>query len=227
MDPSAIALNRSPVETALCDQPYQLPAAGRKVAWPRGLDMRIAYIVSQVGSPPVLAPLSLVIVAAMSAPARVWALTGVYILLAVITPLAYLVWLLRCGRVTDLDVQHRAQRIRPMLFTLVCGALAWGVLALAAAPAALLALTGALWLQMVIIFVITFWWKISVHCASAATVATITGFLIGTPLFLAIGLPLIAWSRIRLRRHTPAQAVAGACLGCVIASVVWPILRGG
>lgn len=227
MDPSAITLNRSPIETALRDRPCQVPATGRKAARPHGLDMHIAYIVSQVGSPPVLAPASLVFIAAMSATARVWALTGVYILLAVVTPLAYLVWLLRHGRVTDLDVQRREQRIRPMLFTLICGALAWGVLALAAAPASLLALTGALWLQMVIIFTITFWWKISVHCASAATVATITGFLMGTPLFLAIGLPLIAWSRIRLRRHTPAQAVAGACLGCVIASIALAILRGG
>jgi membrane-associated phospholipid phosphatase len=186
----------------------------------------VAYIISQLGSPPVLTLAALVVTAALAATRRAWILAGVYALLAVVTPLTYLVWLLRHGHITDLDVQRREQRMRPMLFTLVCGALAWGVLVLAKAPAPLLAMTGALWLQMSLVFAITFRWKISVHCASAATIATITGFLIETPFLLAIGLPLIAWSRVRLRCHTLPQVVAGVCLGCVIASVVLMVLKG-
>jgi len=178
---------------------------------------RIAYAISQVASPPVLSSVGLVMTAAIIGTLRVWVLAVTYILLAIATPLAYLVWLLRRGQVTDFDVQKREQRIRPMQFTLVCGALAWLILAVAAAPRPVLLLTGALWVQMGIVFIITFWWKISVHCASAATLATIMGALIGTPLPLMIGLPLLAWSRVHRKRHTPAQAIAGMCLGYLVA----------
>jgi membrane-associated phospholipid phosphatase len=177
----------------------------------------IAYAISQVGSPPVLSSVGLVMTAVTIGTSRVWVLAVTYILLAIVTPLAYLFWLLHQGQVTDFDVQRREQRIRPMQFTLACGALAWLILAVAAAPRPLLLLTGALWVQMGIVFVITFWWKISVHCASAATLATIIGLWIGTPLPLMIGLPLIAWSRVHRRRHTPAQAIAGMCLGYLVA----------
>ncbi len=225
MELSAIIIPRP--EVAFANRPHRVTATVVDTALPRTLDGRVAYVVSQVGSPPVLTLAALAAHAALSATARTWALAGVYALLAVIAPLGHLVWLLRRGRVTDLDVQRREQRIRPMLFTLACGALAWVVLALAAAPARLLALTGALWLQMGIVFVITFRWKISVHCASAATLAALTGFLAGTPLPLLIGLPLIAWSRVRLRRHTLAQAIAGACLGCAVALLALTLLKKG
>jgi membrane-associated phospholipid phosphatase len=52
-----------------------------------------------------------------------------------------------------------------------------------------------------------------VHSAAAAATATLAWSLIGTPLPLFIGVPIIAWSRVRLRRHSVAQTVAGASLG--------------
>jgi membrane-associated phospholipid phosphatase len=125
----------------------------------------------------------------------------------------YLVWLKRRGLVTDLDVQLREQRMRPMVFMLACGGLAWLALTLGAAPAQMAFLAGVLWLQMAVIFGITLRWKISVHCATAAGVATLVWALLGTPLPLLVGVPVIAWSRVRLRRHTLAQTVAGSLLG--------------
>ncbi|MCX7681389.1 MAG: phosphoesterase PA-phosphatase [Anaerolineae bacterium] len=182
--------------------------------FPRVPGGRIAYLISQAGSPPVLSLVALIVVAATT---HAWALAGVYALLAIVIPLAYLVWLVRRGQVTDLDVQLREQRKKPMLFTLLCGALAWAALTVSGAPTQMRALAGALWVQMGLVFIITLWWKISVHCSSAATVTTLTGCLAGTLLPLVIALPLIAWSRVRLRRHTPAQTIAGTLLGCAIA----------
>jgi len=180
---------------------------------------QVAAAISQIGSPPVLSVLALTSVAALLADGRAWALSGLFVALAVLLPLSYLIWLLRRGQVGDLDVQRREQRIRPMLFTLACGGLGWIVLALAAAPRPLLALAAALWLQMAAAFAITLRWKISVHCSAAATVATVIGFIAGTPLLLA-GVPLIAWSRLKLNRHTPAQTLAGSVLGCAISLLV-------
>ncbi len=180
---------------------------------------RVALVISQVGSPPMLSVLAITGVAARMADARAWLLSGMFVTLAVIFPLAYLIWLLRRGHVGDLDVQRREQRVRPMLFTLACGGLGWAALALTSAPRPLLALTGALWLQMAAALCITLRWKISIHCSAAATVATVVGFVAGTPLLLA-GVPMVAWSRLRLGRHTLAQALAGSALGCTLSLLV-------
>jgi membrane-associated phospholipid phosphatase len=140
----------------------------------------------------------------------------VYAFLAILLPVFYLVWLVRGGKVTDLDVQLREQRIRPMVVTVSCAGLAWGVLLLGGAPLQMVVLAGALCVQMAIVFAITLYWKISVHCAAAAGAATVTWFLLGTLFPLLIGVPLVAWSRVRLGRHTLAQTIAGTFLGLSI-----------
>ncbi|NLE46614.1 MAG: phosphatase PAP2 family protein, partial [Chloroflexi bacterium] len=102
------------------------------------------------------------------------------------------------------------------LFTSACGIGAWLLLLIGAAPRPLIVLGGALLVETLIIFVITLRWKISVHCAAAAGAATLVWSLIGTPLPLIVGVPLIAWSRLRLQRHTLAQVVAGSVVGMAI-----------
>ncbi len=185
-------------------------------AFPKAWDGRLAYVVSQVGSPPVLTSGALAVSASALSGSRAWMWAGTYVFLAILTPLFYLVCLVRRGTVTDLDVQLRQQRKRPLLFTIGCGGLAWLTLMLGKAPVPMVILAGALWLQMAIIFGITLRWKISVHTAAAASVGTLIWSLVGSPLPMMIGVPLIAWSRVRLGRHTLAQTIAGALLGAII-----------
>jgi membrane-associated phospholipid phosphatase len=182
---------------------------------PKALAGRLAYVISMVGSPPVLAPLAMALVAS-TIESSAWMWTGGYALITVVVPLFYLVWLKQRGLITDLDVQVREQRTRPMILTLACGGVAWLVLFLGGAPAPMALLAGALWLQMLVICIITLHWKISVHCATAAGVATVLWMFLGASLPLLLGVPLIAWSRVRLRRHTLAQTIAGSVLGTAV-----------
>ena len=185
-------------------------------------DGRLAYAISQVGSPPVLTATAIALNGSTLSSPRAWVWAGIHVLLAVLAPLLYLVWLVRWGLVTDLDVQLRQQRIKPMIFTIVCSGLAWLVLTLGAAPRPMVVLASALWVQAVVTFAITLRWKVSVHCTAAAGTAMVVWFLMGTPLLLLVGVPLIAWSRVRLRRHTLAQTIAGTLLGL---AVFLPIAR--
>jgi membrane-associated phospholipid phosphatase len=180
---------------------------------PRAWDGFLAYMISQVGSPPVLAATAMALIASTGSSSRAWRWAGVYVFLAILTPILYLFWLIHRGRVSDLDVQLREERTRPLIFTIACGGLAWLLLALGGAPLEMVVVAGGLWLQTVVIFGITLWWKISVHSAAAAGIATLVWSLAGTSLPLLIGVPIIAWSRVRLRRHTVAQTIAGAALG--------------
>jgi len=184
-------------------------------SFPRAWDGRLAYILSWVASPPFVLAIALGVVAGEQATPGAWTWSGLYVVLGVVAPVIYLLWLASTGRVTDLDVQLRRQRSRPLLFTLTCGALAVAVAVLGGAPPVLTALEIALGLETVLLFGITLRWKISVHCAAAASAATVIWVLTGVLWPLLIGVPLVAWSRVRLRRHTIAQTIAGALLGLV------------
>jgi len=179
-------------------------------------DGRAACIVSQVGSPPVVMTFSILLLAVLMARLRAWMWAGIYVVLAIVLPVLYLVWLLHRGQVADLDVRRREQRFKPMVVMIVCGAAAWLLLALGSAPSQLVVLAGAALFQTAVIFVITLRWKISVHCSAASGAATIVFLLVGTPLPLLVGVPLVAWARIRLHQHTLAQTVAGTLLGAAI-----------
>jgi membrane-associated phospholipid phosphatase len=185
-------------------------------AIPRAWDGFLAYVISQVGSPPVLAVVAMALLASTLSSPRAWRWAGVYVFLAIVTPILYLFWLLSHGWVSDLDVQLREERTRPLIFSIACAGVAWLVLALGGAPLEMVVVAGGLWLQMAVIFGITLWWKISVHSAAAAGVATLIWSLIGATLPLLAGVVIIAWSRVRLRRHTVAQTIAGAALGFAI-----------
>jgi membrane-associated phospholipid phosphatase len=192
---------------------------------PRAWDKCIAYILSMVVSPPVAVAVAAVWIAALISEPSAWWWAGLHIGLGILLPLTYIAWLAHRGKITDIDVQRREQRTIPMLFTLICTGLSGFILSLGAAPRLMIALIVALCTQSTILFLITtiLRWKISVHSATASGVATFLGVLMHALWLPALIVPVIIWSRVRLRRHTFLQAVAGACLGIVVSLFVLTI----
>lgn len=176
-----------------------------------------ANVLSQAACPPVLAVAMMTLAAAASGAAGAWRFAALYVLLALVLPLAYLVWLLHRGHVSDLDVKVRAERWRPLLGTVGGMALSTGIFVLGRAPAEMSAVSAALGLFTLFAFLITLRWKISMHSGAAAAVATLVWLTGGAAAWpLTLGIPVMAWARVRLRRHTPAQTVAGALLGSAL-----------
>lgn len=174
----------------------------------------LAYRISQLGSPPIMGLLALIFVVASLAWATAWLWSGVYIVMAMIVPLTFLIWQVRQGRVTDLDVQLREQRKGSLLVTIAGFAIAWLAMWIGHAPPLLTAMAGMGVIQWLIIFAITLRWKISVHTTSAAGATLLILHVLGIAAApLVITIPIIAWSRIKLHRHTPSQTIAGALLG--------------
>jgi membrane-associated phospholipid phosphatase len=147
---------------------------------------------------------------------RTWIWGAVYVSLGVLIPLLYVVWLVIRGQITDIDVRSREQRRRPLLVTLICAGIGWLVLALGAAPAGMTMVAAAMWLEVAAIFFVTLRWKISVHTVAAAGGAMLIWTLLGSAIPFLLMVPLIAWSRIRLRHHTLPQTLAGALLGSTV-----------
>jgi membrane-associated phospholipid phosphatase len=182
-----------------------------------------AHAVSAVLSPPALAAFMIVIAAAATRSTAAWPWAGAALTLGILAPIGYLLWLYERGLVSDLDVQRRAERPRPLAFTLTALAFSATALWLGSAPALLRGLSVAHLTQTTLVLAITLRWKISMHGAAIAACAALLLYLAGpqaAPALVAV--PLVAWSRIRLRRHTPGQTVAGAALGGL---VMWNVLR--
>jgi membrane-associated phospholipid phosphatase len=149
-----------------------------------------------------------------------WGWAGFYILVAILLPAGYVVWLVWGGQVTDIDLRCREQRQYPFIVTLVSTLAAWLVLYGVQAPSELVLLTGAGWVQIALLLAITLRWKISAHCALAASFVVWLWAVFGAaaaPFVLII--PLVAWSRLRLKRHNLPQTIAGALLGSTVLAI--------
>jgi hypothetical protein len=177
----------------------------------------LAAGVSNVGSPPVVTSLGIWLAAAHLATsgAWYWALREWAFLVAI--PAAYVAGAVLRGRISDLDVCIREQRTGPYLLAMLCAGLAFAWSWLDGTPQTLTLFAGAAMAQLILLYLVTMRWKISLHSAAMAScgVAALafTGVM-GLPLLA--GVPLVAWARVHMRRHTLAQTVAGAIAGGLI-----------
>jgi len=190
-----------------------------RVSAVRVWDRHIASVVSLVASPPVLIVAAMAIQAHAAYEPGVWSWVWLYAGLAVVLPLVYLVQLVWRGRVGDLHIETREERFSPLGVMVISVGLAWFVFFLRGAPAPMTVLAGVLFVMSALIFAVTLFWKISVHCASAGLVGILAGGLTGSAVPAVVTVSVMSWSRWRLNQHTPAQAAAGTLLG-VLASVV-------
>lgn len=189
-------------------------SVGDAIVIPATWSERIAHWISLIGSPPAMGVLGVMLIATLSGIPSPWTWGIFYVITAIGLPLVYLVWLVRRGTVTDLDIQLRQQRSRPFLAMMAGQAVAWLLLTAGSAPSPLPMIAGAYLVQTSLILLITLRWKISVHTSTAAGVTVAVWGTLGTVAVpFALTLPLIVWSRVKLRRHTLGQTLAGTALG--------------
>jgi membrane-associated phospholipid phosphatase len=177
-------------------------------------DLRLAYWISQVACPPVLGLAATLVAAQSLATSTAWLWAVSYLLLVIGLPCLYIAWLIQRGELRDFHLPVRQERIRPLACALLMALVAWGLLSAVAAPRLLQWLAGVNSVQTALFLAITLRWKISLHCVTAANLVVLTLMLLGSiaaPLVMTI--PLIAWSRVRLQRHTIAQTAGGALMG--------------
>ncbi len=141
---------------------------------------------------------------------------------AAILPVALLmIGQVRGGKWDNADASNRAER--PILY-------AAGLIALAALLTyELMFRPGSFLIRGVVVVmimlavcaIVTRWIKVSLHMAFAALSAT-TLLLLGSPAgwLLLVVLPILAWSRLALSRHTVAEVASGSVAGAAAAYVI-------
>ncbi|MEU0485691.1 phosphatase PAP2 family protein [Streptosporangium sp. NPDC006013] len=131
-------------------------------------------------------------------------------------PLGVILTGVRSGRFGDKHITDRSQRpwLIGVIVALVLTALA--LLVVLGAPHVMVACVTIMLATLAVTGPITFWWKISFHTAVAAgSVVMLAWLLPPVPVYVAGSMLVaaIAWSRVVIRDHTPAQTAAGAIAG--------------
>ena len=130
------------------------------------------------------------------------------------------------GFFTNFNVSKREQR--PLLFSFSAFVMFFYLISLFVldAPKILFVALFAIVLGLVAIVVINRWVKASIHLATLTSVALFIGIIYKGPYFLLLFLiPLLAWSRVRVKGHTLTETAVGAILGALITIFVYTMSR--
>ena len=188
---------------------------------------RVERVITEALQPPITVGLLLLLSPAMEPgyPGTVW-FGAVAVLFVCVLPLAAVVLLVRLGKVTDHHVSDRRQRAPVLAMSVVSLLAGLAVLLAINAPYSVIVVVLAIVGGVVVLAVISLFWKISGHAGAIALTTVISVLILGVqwlPLLLLV--PAVAWSRVVLRAHTVAQVVAGAVVGGGVTAGLWWLLR--
>lgn len=130
------------------------------------------------------------------------------------------------GFFSDYDVSKKEERPKLFVFVGVITFMFLGSLILLDGPKNLFLATFGITLGVFIISIVNNWIKASVHTAtvSAFTFSLIILFgYIFIPALLLI--PIMAWARVKIKRHTPQEAFVGGFLGIALTIIIYGINR--
>jgi membrane-associated phospholipid phosphatase len=147
---------------------------------------------------------------------------AIVVLFLSIGPMLYILIGVSLGKVSDIDVSIRSQRLGPFLFGITSSLIGFFILQSNNAPKNLETILLMASVLGFILMIITFWWKISMHASAISGTVTFLAVLYGKivlPAFLLV--LLVGWSRVVLKRHTAAQVTAGTIL---TAAFTWGML---
>lgn len=177
----------------------------------------IAYYVSAVFSPPLTGLYGIMLCSyAVDYPSIFfWAV--LFFSLFLLLPTMYVFYLVKKGMITDFHMRNREQRIKPLSIIFVHLSLSVLLYNYMGGPSIfmVLALCGVIMVGLVVF--ISLYWKVSGHCAAAGGLFIIAfNYYDKLAFFLALFVALIAWSRVRLGRHSLSQTLVGIVLGVVV-----------
>ncbi len=147
-------------------------------------------------------------------------------------PFSAIVLLVKKGKITDVYLMNRRERIAPYLCCLVSYAFwYYFIVRILGLPSVISGMAIAATLAIAIVTLINIWWKISAHLAGMGallgSVISFSWYYGIYPLMLILvilGLSLLLmYARLILKQHTSLQVVCGFLLGILLPLISVPI----
>ena len=143
-------------------------------------------------------------------------------------PVFFIFILFRLGRISNLNLEVKEQRTLPLLFAIGAACIGLGIFYVIGAPQEII-WAGVAYVANGIIFgAITQAWKISFHTGVFTGCITVLVLILHDVKFgwLFLLVPLIAWARVRRKRHTPIQTIVGALIALINTVIVLRLCVG-
>ena len=187
---------------------------------------RFARFLSLVLQPPFIGVFAFLLLSTLAGDALDIAVCAIVsVLFSVVLPMGIIVFYARKFGNKDLDVVKREERSAPLIIGTVMYAIGTLALYLIDAPKVAWVLMLCYSVCTFAIFLISIKWKISVHATGCIGPTMGLAYAFGwAGLLLLVSYPLVIWSRYVLRKHTPAQLIAGGLLGFVITGAIFLLL---
>src|SRR3989304_790932 len=142
-------------------------------------------------------------------------LVGVFVVLAV-----------RKGVFSDFDISKRQERTPIFIFTGLLSILYFLIVFLLNGSKVLLIALGALLLGVIIADIINRKIKASIHLAVFSSFSVIMGILYGGMFWVLLLIaPLVAWSRVKLKKHEPFETIVGGLVGIIIVLMLYVVVK--
>ena len=133
---------------------------------------------------------------------------------------------MKVGFFSDLDVSKRKERFLLFSFAILLTILYLLILYLFRAPEILFIGAFSVAIGLSIVEIVNRYIKASIHTATLS--ALFTGLVLAENWLFLLGfilIPVIAWSRIKTKNHTPKETFVGFVLGVVIMVLIYSLFR--
>lgn len=181
---------------------------------------KLANIISTLGNAPLIAMFIFILLNYLfSEGIDFIVITLVCLIFAAIIPsiIAY-VWIK--NKNLEMDMPNKEDRLYPLLWILLSYLLGVIILYIISAPLIITVLMFCYFSNTLIVLLISLFWKISIHSVGIAGPVAFLIYVFGYPgLIFLLLIPVIMWSRLHLKRHTPNQVIAGASLGLALTTL--------
>ena len=136
-------------------------------------------------------------------------LMGILFVTMILPPGLLLWWAVKTKRVTNWDISNRPQRVRAFVVLSFLLCIDYVIMQTVGTP-----LVNQVFRFFLVLFagffLITLRWKISGHMSTISMIALYFTYWYGGMFFLLFTLiPLVAWSRLTLKRHTMGEIIGG------------------
>ena len=130
------------------------------------------------------------------------------------------------GFFSDYGVSKKEERPKLFAFGGIIAFLYLGSLILLSGPKVLYLVVFGIILGVMVISIVTNWIKASIHTATVCAFTLSLVILFGYAFIPALILiPAMAWARVKIKKHTPLEAITGGFLGALLTIIVYTMGR--
>ncbi|NQT66356.1 MAG: hypothetical protein HQ569_02120 [Actinobacteria bacterium] len=149
-----------------------------------------------------------------------WAL--LCLLFGTVVPYLYICFLYKKKKINDMHISEKENRIKPLVVACISYIICFIILYVLDGPLFLKSIFAASIVSTVILAIITYFWKISLHTSWITFMVITFNILFGRWMLLMIPLiPVIGWARVRIKKHTVNQVILGVGISTLTAFFIY------